>query len=122
MDDLATHLRQLEEKLFDPTIRSSAQAIAGLLSPDFREIGSSGRFWDFDQTLEALPREKPDRGVTSGTDFQLKLLAEGVALLTYQSVHTRSDGSERKTLRSSIWRLEDDGNWRMVFHQGTLAA
>ena len=122
MDDLATHLRQLEEKLFDPAIRSSAQAIADLLSRDFREIGSSGRYWDFDQTLEALPREKPDGGVTKGIDFQVRLLAEGVALLNYCAVHTRSDGSERKTLRSSIWRLEDDGSWRMVFHQGTLAA
>jgi hypothetical protein len=121
VDDLTSHLRRLEEKLFDPAIRSSRQAVADLLSRDFREIGSSGRFWSFEEILEALSLKKTD-GVSIGMDFQLMVLAEGVALLTYRAVHTRPDGSERKTLRSSIWRLEDDGNWRMLFHQGTLTA
>ncbi|MGO6683984.1 DUF4440 domain-containing protein, partial [Rhizobium leguminosarum] len=31
-----------------------------------------------------------------------------------------TDGSERRTLRSSIWRLEEDGHWRILFHQGTV--
>jgi hypothetical protein len=121
MNDLATHLRNLEERLLDPAIRASRPAIEGLLSRDFREIGSSGRVWSLEETLEALPDEKPD-GVSGGTDFRLTVLADRVALLTYTAIRTRLDGSERKTLRSSIWQLEEDGNWRMVFHQGTLAA
>jgi hypothetical protein len=30
-----------------------------------------------------------------------------------------ADGDVRRSLRSSWWRLEADGCWRMVFHQGT---
>jgi hypothetical protein len=121
VEALAQHLRRLEESLFDPAVRSSPAEIARLLSPDFREIGSSGRFWSFEEMMEVLPTEKPD-GVSSGTAFELTMLAESVALLTYRSLYRRHDGSERHALRSSIWRLEEDGNWRMIFHQGTPAA
>lgn len=121
MDDLAQHLRRLEEELFDPAIRTSPAEIAKRLSRDFREIGSSGRWWTYEETIEALPAETPD-GVATGDDFQLTMLAEGVGLLTYRSTYRGRDGSERKALRSSIWRLEADGNWRMLFHQGTKVA
>jgi hypothetical protein len=118
MDELARHLRRLEEELFDPAIRASPEEIAKRLSPDFREIGSSGRWWTYEETIAALPTETPN-GVATGEDFQLKMLADDVGLLTYRSIYRNLDGSERRTLRSSIWCLEADGNWRMLFHQGT---
>lgn len=121
MNDLAAHLRSLEESLFDPAIRSSREELGKRLAHDFREIGSSGRLWSLEETLASLPLEKPE-GLSEGSDYHLDLLAESLALLTYRAVYRRSDGSERRTLRSSIWRLDDDGYWRMVFHQGTLAA
>jgi hypothetical protein len=120
VDDLASHLQALEEKLFDPAVRASKPAVESLLSAEFREIGSSGRLWTFEETIEALPSE-PAGGRSSGSDFRMTLLGDGVALLTYGATYTGKDGAERKTLRSSIWRREADGCWRMVFHQGTLA-
>ncbi|MGO7206536.1 DUF4440 domain-containing protein, partial [Rhizobium ruizarguesonis] len=48
MDDLAAHLKELEEKLFEPSVRASREMLTALLSRDFREIGSSGRLYTFD--------------------------------------------------------------------------
>jgi hypothetical protein len=41
--DLRAHLRGLEERLFDQMVRNSRASLEALLSPEFREIGSSGR-------------------------------------------------------------------------------
>jgi len=51
------------------------------------------------------------------TEFAVKLLSKGVALVTYRG-HRSGVGT---SLRSSIWR-EEKGQWQMVFHQGTPAA
>ncbi|MBB3136440.1 hypothetical protein FHS26_004195 [Rhizobium pisi] len=121
MDDLTAHLKELEEKLFEPSVRASREMLTALLSRDFREIGSSGRLYTFDVVVSALLAEKRT-GTSRGEHFETQRLAERVALLTYRAIYTDADGSERRTLRSSIWRLEEDGHWRMLFHQGTVIA
>ncbi|EJC81253.1 hypothetical protein Rleg4DRAFT_2928 [Rhizobium leguminosarum bv. trifolii WSM2297] len=121
MDDLATHLKELEEKLFEPSVRASRDMLTALLSRDFREIGSSGRLYTFDVIVPALLTEQRT-GTSRGEFFETRRLAEHIALVTYRAIHTDVAGSERRTLRSSIWRLEEDGHWRMLFHQGTVIA
>jgi hypothetical protein len=120
MHELLDHLRRLEEKLFDPAVRSSRQALEELLAPDFQEIGSSGRLFRFEDIVMALSTEEP---VMSRTlhNLRIVMLATTVALITYGSTRKTTDGVETKSLRSSVWRQENDGQWRMVFHQGTLA-
>ena len=119
MDDLAAHLKELEEKLFEPSVRASREMLTALLSRDFREIGSSGRLYTFDVIVSALLAEHRT-GTSRGEHFETRRLAEHIALVTYRAIYTDADGSERRTLRSSIWRLEEDGQWRMLFHQGTV--
>ncbi|MBY3255984.1 DUF4440 domain-containing protein [Rhizobium laguerreae] len=119
MDDLAAHLKELEEKLFDPSVRASREMLTTLLSRDFREIGSSGRLYTFGVILPSLLAEQRT-GTSHGEHFETQRLAEHIALVTYRAIYTDTDGSERRTLRSSIWRLEEDGHWRMLFHQGTV--
>ncbi|WP_352503012.1 MULTISPECIES: DUF4440 domain-containing protein [unclassified Mesorhizobium] len=53
-------------------------------------------------------------------DFAVKPIAADAVLVLYRSIR-RSDGGtpERRTLRSSIWKLFD-GRWQMLFHQGTI--
>jgi len=118
MDGLLDHLTELEEQLFDPAVRSSRAALEALLAPDFREIGSSGRLFGFEDIISALLDEEP---VMSRTLLNLRLvmLSETIALVTYGSTREAMDGDAVHSLRSSLWRLEDDGRWRMVFHQGT---
>ncbi|KAF1008258.1 MAG: hypothetical protein GAK28_01238 [Luteibacter sp.] len=118
---LLDELVALETKLHQPSTRGDRQRLAALLHDDFREIGRSGLTYDRDQVLDALPREaSPD--AIHGDAFQLSLLADGLALLTYRSVRTDAQGiTGSHTLRSSLWQRDTLG-WRMRFHQGTPCA
>ncbi|WP_454851615.1 nuclear transport factor 2 family protein [Rhizobium binxianense] len=118
MKDLVIHFRRLEERLFQPEVRHSRQELENLLSREFREIGSSGRLYTFSDTIEGLLAESPD-GSSRAEDFELQMLADGLALVTYRSVRSLFAGGQKQNRRSSIWRLETDGQWRMLFHQGT---
>jgi RimJ/RimL family protein N-acetyltransferase len=115
--DLASHLQALEEQLLDPATRASSQAVASLLTQNFREFGSSGRIFDREKILAELAHETPVRIALS--DFHLQRLSSTAALVTYRSYRTTADRGTDSALRSSIWILEGDGKWRMQFHQGT---
>ncbi|QND48217.1 nuclear transport factor 2 family protein [Rhizobium lusitanum] len=120
MDDLHSHLKDLEERLFDPAVRGSRQALAELLCTEFREIGSSGRLFDLEDILTQLPADPGDTALRTLEDFHVSQLSDGIALVTYRATRTSPDKPTVRSLRSSIWRLEADGCWRMLFHQGTL--
>ena len=113
-------LRQLEEHLLRPEVRSSAEQVGRLLADDFIEFGSSGYAYDKQQIIEALQQEKPDPTVRiSLAEFAARRLAPGVFLVTYRTIREGGpDETGRSRLRSSIWKLMD-GRWQMVFHQGT---
>lgn len=60
-----------------------------------------------------------DKSERIGNAFKAYTLAENIILLTYISIIKDTPVAESKqAMRSSIWRLTD-GQWRMVFHQGT---
>jgi hypothetical protein len=120
LNDLHRHLNDREEQLFDPAVRASRTALEELLSDEFREIGSSGTLYSFYDIADQLAEGEPEGITRTLTDFDLKMLSEALGLVTYRSTRRYPDGREIKTLRSSIWRLEADGRWRMLFHQGTL--
>lgn len=111
-EDLESHLVELELRLQAPATRSDAATVADLLSDDFREFGASGRVWGRTEMLAALAAEASSKIVSD--EFTCTRLASDVALLTYVAA-----SRDRKSLRSSLWRLEGD-RWRLVFHQGTV--
>jgi len=115
-DTLDQHLQELEELLLQPATRGDAEQVAGLLSDDFVEIGSSGSAYTKIEIIAALARETPVRWTMA--QFKVRTLAEGVVLATYRA--TRHGQRTVTSLRSSIWKL-DGGRWRMAFHQGTVA-
>lgn len=102
-----------EQRLLDPSVRRDPDTASRLLADDFTEIGASGRSWSRLEILDALASE-PDGAAIVATDWAVRELAEGVALVTFV---TDRDG--RRARRSSVWRWER-GGWRAVFHQGTL--
>lgn len=106
----------LEQELQACTTRSDAARLSQLLADDFVEFGASGNVWSGKaQVIAGLQEEVfAKRRMTA---FVLKVLSEGVALVTYRC-HREGAGD---SLRSSVWRKEE-GQWRMVFHQGTPAA
>jgi hypothetical protein len=109
--------RDLEERLLRPEVRCSPDEAGKLLATDFIEFGSSGAVYSRQQILEALAKESPME--SSATDFSVRVLCDGVVLVTYRSARNdRASGQEWHSLRSSIWKFVD-GRWLMSFHQGT---
>ena len=96
--------RQLEERLLQPEVRGSGDALSRLLADDFLEFGSSGAVYNKQQIIGSLGREPIMEWST--TDFSVRVLADDVVVLTYRS--TRRDpatAQEWHSLRSSIWKL-----------------
>lgn len=122
MSDLGGHLQSLEERLFEPDIRNSRPALESLLAHEFREIGASGKLSTYEETVAALLSEPTDGIARRLTDFEMRLLSPGLALVTYRAVRNVPAHPPVQSLRSSIWRQDPDGRWRMVFHQGTSTA
>ncbi|MBP1847026.1 hypothetical protein J2046_005308 [Rhizobium petrolearium] len=116
---LADHLLSLEAALQTREVRSSETRLRELLVPEFREFGRSGLVYTFDDTISRLVSEVGPNN-TAILDFSVSLLSDTVALATYRGVRlVDDDGHKLFTNRSSIWHLDVDGKWRMVFHQGT---
>lgn len=89
-----------------------------LIDDEFMEIGSSAKIYDKNEVIRWL-RSEDNKSELVGVDFNAKFLAEDVVLLTYISSNQEKHLAESKmALRASIWRRVE-GNWRMVFHQGT---
>jgi hypothetical protein len=109
--------RELEERLLQPDVRSSAAEIAKLLADEFIEFGSSGRVFNKHHVVEALRDERSPARTADG--LTVRWLTKYVALVAYRTVSRISTtGEQRRTLRSSIWK-RIDGRWQMIFHQGT---
>jgi hypothetical protein len=115
----AEELKRLEENLLQPDVRRSPEQMAAFLADDFVEFGRSGRIYGKVEILETAAQ--PFAGRLSLLEFAAKALAPSVALVTYRSILRDANGSERHSLRSSIWIRTEKG-WRLVFHQGTPTA
>ena len=111
-EGVEAHLIELELRLQVSTTRKDAAALAELLSEDFREFGASGRVWNRASIMAELAAETPDKIISE--NFECQRLSSELAPLTYVCRHPT-----RRTLRSSLWRLEGD-SWRVLFHQGTV--
>ncbi|WKV71213.1 DUF4440 domain-containing protein [Streptomyces sp. PCS3-D2] len=104
--------------LMSPGVRTSRTLTDPLLDPEFVEVGASGRRWDREAMLAALP--DLEGGCAGGPRYEPAglagvELAPGLVHLTYETV---IDG--RRARRSSLWRLSEDGTgWRMYYHQAT---
>lgn len=105
-------LETLEMELLDPTLRRDASRLSKLLRDDFIEFGSSGRVYEKAMLIEMISNEEQARVLIR--DFSVRELAADVALVTYRTVGTT--GQEAR--RSSVW-VNESGEWRLVFHQGT---
>ncbi|MEB2649063.1 DUF4440 domain-containing protein [Pseudomonas sp. MYb541] len=114
--DLHAHLFGLEQALQQSTTRSDTRQLERLLADDFVEFGASGHVWGSKaEVIDGLQDEV--FSARSMTEFVVKMLSEHVALVTYRC-HRSGVGT---SLRSSVWRAEE-GQWQMVFHQGTPLA
>ncbi|MEV7617600.1 nuclear transport factor 2 family protein [Streptomyces sp. NPDC089799] len=106
-----------ERRLHDPSVRLSGPLAAALLDPDFIEVGASGRRWTRTEMVAALPtlHGGAENSIPITADrFEGTVLAPGIVHLTYQ---TRIE--DRRARRSSIWRRDAAGEFRLYYHQAT---
>ncbi len=119
-DSLRQTLLDLENRLLKPEIRKSATELDSLLAEEFVEFGISGRVYDKPATIAELAQEVPSNITIS--NFKATLLSPDIALVTYRALHQSGAGKPSvASLRSSIWK-RSEGQWQMLFHQGTRAA
>ena len=110
-------VEKLERRLVAPAVRASREELDRLLADDFVEFGRSGQVWMKKEIIsELLAAPGPQIEIASVSS---RFVGEDVILVTYQSRRPMETDS-KETLRSSIWR-QKDGEWRMIFHQGTKA-
>ena len=110
-------LNRLEMLLMDPAMRREPERVAGLLTEDFTEFGSSGRVWTRATILELLATET--YAPPAVDSFACRMLDKDVVLVTYRAVRTTGAKDEQTvTLRSSIWTRKS-GRWKICFHQAT---
>jgi hypothetical protein len=114
--DVAEILRALEASLLTNTVRKDRVRLDELLAAEFREFGRSGTVYTKANVLSFLAEEEEIR--VTMKEFACEGIGEGVALVTYRSERTESNGDTMSALRSSLW-VWRDGRWQMVFHQGT---
>ena len=112
-------LRRREPIFHHPGFGTSRADYMRMTTDDFWEIGASGqrysRAFALD-VLEARLTNPVDESDWESRDFHVREIAPDVYLLTY----TLRQG-KRLTRRSTIWR-RTDGDWKIVFHQGTVVA
>jgi hypothetical protein len=81
--------------------------LIALIAEDFLEFGRSGRTWTRGTICAVL--DGPPTPSVSIEAFDVALLADDVALVTYRAAHAN---------RSSLW-VRRAGRWQLRFHQGT---
>lgn len=115
--DLQETLFALETHLLKPEVRSSVDELKALLCEEFVEITGSGRMLDREAIIAALASEGEFDAVIS--DFTVRRLAPDLALATYRALVRESGKPPLNSMRTSVWK-QTDGNWRILFHQGTV--
>lgn len=88
-----------------------------LLSEDFLEYGSSGGKMGKSFLLNEITEQGIEESLFTVTDFQAIAIADQIVQTRFVTTN-RTNGNKQN--RSSLWRNEN-GTWRMFFHQGTPA-
>lgn len=113
---LLNTLMELEKSLHTTSVRRSKEKLNELLHNEFEEFWASGRTYNKCQMIEALTTETHCK--IQATDFELSMLSKDIAKLEYKTTSILPNNVTRTTLRTSIWKQEQD-QWKMIFHQGT---
>ena len=115
--DITELIKALELELLQPEVRKSKERLNELIADNFLEVGASGRNYNKQDVLKELLGESDTKFTVK--DFNTIEISPDTILATYQAEKEIS-GSNEKIIssRSSIWQNKN-GNWQMIFHQGT---
>lgn len=119
--DIFAELRPLEPIFHNPAFGATIEAFDRRMTPDFWEVGASGRHYSRALILN-LARNQPEHFVDAATagwhasGFALRELAPATYLLTYTL-----DQCGRLSRRATLWQRTAQG-WQILYHQGTQIA
>ncbi|MDN3696457.1 DUF4440 domain-containing protein [Vibrio cortegadensis] len=115
-------LIEQEIALHQYEIRQDPNEVARLLHSSFKEVGRSGRSFDYFSIMRVMQSEEPSNGHIHSQDFECILLEPSVQLLLYKSAWVSNLGKVSAfSKRSSIWVFTGQA-WQMKYHQGTPCA
>ena len=115
--DIFEGLKAREPIFHRPEFGTSIEDFDAMLDPKFWEVGASGRIYSRSYVLESLSREPPaDDADWRVEDCGCRVLGPDCYLFTY-----RLHQDQRVSRRSTIWRW-DKGQWKILYHQGTLVS
>ena len=112
-------LRRREPIFHRPKFASDRDGFEQMMSPDYWEVGASGRRYSRDFILRTLEEDPPvdaDAAGWQSWDHECRRLGPETYLLTY----TLRQG-ERLTRRVTIWLSTPEG-WQVLYHQGTIVS
>ena len=110
-------IKNFEIELLQPEIRKSTERLDELIADEFIEIGESGKQYNKQDILSALPMQTGLK--FSLSDFKATEISSDVFLATFHLEKEITKSREKIiSLRSSIWKNKN-GKWQIVFHQGT---
>jgi hypothetical protein len=117
--ELEEQLITREKDIVAAQKRCDFSAVEAMLAEGFHEIGGSGKLFSRSDVLRALR----DIRIIDYTLDQFRILPAnpGCVIVTYMTSVKRSYmGQEywNRAYRSSTW-IEQDGAWRVIFHQAT---
>lgn len=117
LNEVLAELSRREPIFHRPEFGTTRADFERMTDEDFWEIGASGSRYTRQMVLDALEKRYavPHKDVWETMDFRCRKLAPEVYLLTYNLVQDKV----RHTRRSTIWR-RTGGEWKIVYHQGTL--
>ncbi|WP_195266918.1 DUF4440 domain-containing protein [Clostridium sp. 1001275B_160808_H3] len=116
MNSIEDLIFKLENDLLKPEVRKDKERIKELLSEDFFEFCSTGEIYKY-KAGDTFYEENVSFEISN---FNLKKLSDDCLLATYMVLKKYEvNNCEKSSIRSSVWRYID-GNWKMIFHQGTF--
>jgi hypothetical protein len=114
--NISALIKALELELLQPEVRKSKKRLDELIADDFVEIGTSGKEYDKQDVINDLASQ--DEIKFTVQNFNTIEISPDTILASYE-VEKETSGSESiRSNRTSIWK-NIDGNWQIVFHQGT---
>lgn len=110
-------IKSREPIFHHPEFGTSRSDFEQMIVEDFWEVGASGRRYDRQFVLDNLEERHsvPVEEEWHVEECECRPLSGTVYLFTYLLWQ-----GERRTRRATIW-MQDGPNWKIVYHQGTLA-
>lgn len=114
--EVLVQLEALEPLIYAANDGQQRAHFEQLLSPDFWEVGASGKVYDRVFVLDTLEARQatPRDEAWHAREYRVEEIAPGHFLLTYLL-----EQPTRLSRRATIWHRTEQG-WKMRYHQGTV--